>query len=229
MERPIKKISSVLLVAVTITTGVLAQIDNGGIFLTDQQGTVIGNNKNPYADIQGSPFLFEDWINGEIILRSNQVYTAIPLKLNIHTQEIHILDKSNNEIIPESGIIEHIRFRLKDRDYAYVFRKVDQPKRNRLELLEVLVDGNVRLLKHVSRNTEEIKEFNSAVTVKKFREYTEYYIETGSRLRKTERLMSFWEQTIPEKKEFIASYFSEKRNKLKSEKDLIQFVSQLNN
>jgi hypothetical protein len=57
---------------------------------------VVQSFDNRYEGVRGNPYLLEDWIKGEIIMRDSSVHEGIPLRYDVYTDEL--LAKRNNKI-----------------------------------------------------------------------------------------------------------------------------------
>ncbi len=145
--------------------------------LTDISGTVM--KTNTYSEIKGSPFLTENWAQGNVKFVNGRVLTNIALKYDQVKDELLFKGKDNEEYYFSDLISEF------DISYAKTQGEVKQrfingftPSKNLTEksFYEVLVDGKVRLLKRSNKTITETKEYNAATSVKEINENVAYYI-----------------------------------------------------
>ncbi len=97
---------------------------------------------NRYEKIDGSPFLFDEFFKGEVVINDTIRFENIPLRYNIFTDRIEFLD-ANNRVLEVNTANHRFSFSFKNR----TFKIVQYNYLNRIQkgLLELLVEGNTRL------------------------------------------------------------------------------------
>lgn len=150
-----------------------AQIQN----LSDISGTVM--KTNTYSEIKGSPFLTENWAQGNVKFVNGRVLTNIALKYDQVKDELLFQGKDNEEYYFSDLISEFdISYAKSQGEVKQRFINGFTPSKNLTEksFYEVLVDGKARLLKRSNKTITETKEYNAATTVKEINENVTYYI-----------------------------------------------------
>lgn len=145
--------------------------------LTDISGTVM--KTNTYSEIKGSPFLTENWAQGNVKFVNGRVLTNIALKYDQVKDELLFKGKDNEEYYFSDLISEFdISYAKTQGDVKQRFINGFTPSKNLTEksFYEVLVDGKVRLLKRSNKTITETKEYNAATSVKEINENVAYYI-----------------------------------------------------
>lgn len=145
--------------------------------LSDISGTVL--KTNTYSEIKGSPFLTENWAQGNVKFVNGRVLTNIALKYDQVKDELLFKGKDNEEYYFSDLISEFdISYAKTQGDVKQRFINGFTPSKNLTEksFYEVLVDGKVRLLKRSNKTITETKEYNAATTVKEINENVAYYI-----------------------------------------------------
>ena len=144
---------------------------------------------NPTPDVNGTPFLKDDWKLASVVTNTNRRYDTVRARLNILTQEVHILDPKNTElalaqgyikevIFPGAGAGEHIRYRNG-------FPAVDEQNGN--TFYEVMAEGKLALL-HCSRKTIfSSKDVVSGETSREYRLYEDYYLYDGKVMQRIKK------------------------------------------
>lgn len=106
-------------------------------------------NKNQYEDIEGSPFLTDNWVKGTIHTIHDQRFQEVQLKLNVYQGQLMHLNKFTND----SSMINHellLGFSMTVGDSILVFEKFDVPKSNKpaplADFFVVLVNDKYSLL-----------------------------------------------------------------------------------
>ncbi len=195
----------------------------------DPVGNTIGKTRSVYEDVSGSPYFHDEWLNADIKLKSKDFYKGTSIKLNFHTQEIHALTKNNSEIIINSETISSIELFLKGLRYNFELLKITNNKVTKYFIGEVLVEGDVSFYKVVKRAIIENKDYNSAVTTKKMKETIDYFVKYKGNAFEFDKDKEKLKELLPEKSDKIELYFSNKKNKLKKEDNMILFFDYLNN
>ena len=96
--------------------------------------------------IKGSPFLFDDWINGRISLTSGERVDSVPLKFDAYRNELMSYDKGTFTILTvEKAAVHSFEFDFKGEHYLFEQRFFDGLlKGNRY--FRVLFHGDADLL-----------------------------------------------------------------------------------
>ncbi|WP_379091712.1 hypothetical protein [Pedobacter sp. UC225_65] len=134
---------------------------------------------NTYSEIKGSPFLTENWAQGNVKFVNGRVLTNIALKYDQVKDELLFKGKDNEEYYFSDLISEFdISYAKTQGDVKQRFINGFTPSKNLTEksFYEVLVDGKVRLLKRSNKTITETKEYNAATSVKEINENVAYYI-----------------------------------------------------
>ena len=93
-------------------------------------------------DIQGSPYLNDEFINGSIYTVSKTQFTDIPLRYNIYNQEIEFKNPENKVIaLGTPEVVEKVSFG----EYTMVYIPFSYNKKVQNGFLKVLSEGKVSL------------------------------------------------------------------------------------
>ncbi|WP_461789110.1 hypothetical protein [Pedobacter sp.] len=183
------------------------------LYMSDVSGTALRKDSK-YAEVEGTPFLFKDWMNGSVIFASNRVVKSIPLKFNLESGEIYFKSpQSGNEMLFSDAVRS---FTVNGRTFQAGFEPVDG--NSKVTFYEVLgsADNKVKLLKKVNKTIMEVTEYN-APNKKVFKENFGYYLVNDSKMpmkvKKDNSILSQFNEKEAQVKEFIS------KNKLNVKKD----------
>ncbi len=114
---------------------------------------------NEYRNVEGSPFISEDWLSATIVIDSARAYTNVQIKLNVYDNKIHFKDTEGNERMLTTKVQEvRITDSRSPLNHA-VFISGFAPNKN--VFFRVLVKGpKVNLLEKFSARKSDIKVFN---------------------------------------------------------------------
>jgi hypothetical protein len=170
---------------------------------------------NPSPDVAGSPFLNEDWRQGSLIAISNRRFDTVKLRLDVFSQEVHFLDRNNNEMALAKGYIKEV---LLPGDFPGAaplhfrngFPAVDGQDVN--NFYQVVVEGKLQLLLSVRKLIVTHKDDMSGEVGKEYQTYQDYYLYDGitmQRVKKDKAVIGGKEikfRTIDDLKKAVGAY-----------------------
>ncbi|WP_199120947.1 hypothetical protein [Pedobacter sp. ASV28] len=177
-------------------------------------------------DVEGSPFLYDDWNKGIIKMDNNAVYKDVELKYNVLDDVLYFLgekDATMKFLKPVKEFVILINGKPK------VFRNGfnDFGKFNKDSFYEVLADGNVLLLKKNTKRIGEKREYNSAVTVNYVIDKADYFLYLDGKMLEVKKSKDFLD-SFPRKKSEMEKFASQNKINFKNEADLIKLVDYYN-
>jgi hypothetical protein len=151
---------------------------------------------NPAPDVAGSPFFRDDWRLGSLVVNTNRRFDSVRLRLNLLSQEVHFLDRNNNEMALTKGYIKEMllpadptgRFLLRFRNG---FPPVDQ--QDQYSFYQVLAEGKLSLILSRRKIIASQKDAMLEEVKKEYRTYEDYYIYDGKimdRVRKDKAIIA---------------------------------------
>jgi hypothetical protein len=96
-----------------------------------------------YQSIEGTPFLDEEFVKGTAIINDSVQIEDVPLRYDIYRDRIQFMHKE--EVILEIDPTQNINFDFGD--HLFVIQEYLDDKEKKRGVLELLVDGSVRLYK----------------------------------------------------------------------------------
>jgi len=169
------------------------------------------------ADIEGSPYMTDEFINGSVFTTSKIQYNDIPLRYNVYNDEMQFQSPDGNiSAIAAPEVIEKVTFG----EYTMEYIPFTNAKRIRRGFFVLLVDGNVKL--YARPNVEyrppvppaPYKEPEPA----KFLEKSDtYYIRIGLEAAQLIENKKDLEEIFPDHKKEVAAFI--KMNKVNHRKE----------
>lgn len=182
-----------------------------------------------YTDIKGSPFLFDEWMKAELILKNNSRIKDVQLKFDNYLNKF-IINKNDTayEISPS---IKEIRFYPSgDTLSAIVFKNGfsinDNIKAN--SYLQVLSEGKITLLKYSKKDMEEYTEYGDATKYKRFVERSLYFIYSNGSYRLVTLSKKNLQEISSEKWNEVSQYMNQHGLNGKDEKSWKQAIDYYN-
>lgn len=126
----------------------------------------------------GSPFLYDDFHEGTITLKSGHITDSLPVRFNSHEQSIEFMDGSTAYTL-DSDAVEAFEFELGDK--TYTFRKgYDARRLSEEDFVEVAVDGHVQfLIRHTTSFQQNTATYGQATQEDRYTSGESYYIRVG--------------------------------------------------
>lgn len=216
MQKPLLKFIAILLFFSLLPAFAMAQ------FLADINGRPIVMQQ--YTDVQGSPYLTENWTKGLVKLHTGKTYAEVALKYDQVADQL-LFRGERDEAMSFVDAVEQFSIRVGDEER--VFRSGFKPaeKTSASTFYQVLYNGKIQLLKRCLKQITEEQAFNSATKVKTISENPVYYLASQGQPLKFKKdkksVLSVMEDHAGEVEKFIAS---EKIN-LKSDADVIKLFA----
>gem|GEM_PF-1234899 len=180
-------------------------------------GVPLQGSLNPR--IKGSPYLYDDWEKGTVVLKSGETWKDLELKVDIHKNTVIYKDPEGT---PKQIVkpISHVNFNDKPSPLLIMQNGV---------YLQ-LSGGKIFFLKKLTKITVENKDYATSSTEKSFVINTSHYLITQQLgLKKIKLSQSDIEKTLPEFRKAIKDFTQTSgHSKLKSEEDFIALFNRIN-
>lgn len=164
---------------------------------------------NPAPDVAGSPFLVDAWKLGSIVINTNRRFDSVKIRLNVYSQEVHFLDKSDNEMALAKGYIRSV-YLINGPHFQNGFPPADEQGVN--NFYQVLAEGKMCLLLSTRKIIATQKDEMTGDIKKEYRAYQDYYLYDGKtmlRVKKDKTLLAGKEikfRNIDELKKAVDAY-----------------------
>ena len=171
-----------------------------------------------YTDIQGSPFLYDDWNDGVIVLNDSQM-SHVKLKFDTYSNKF-VVNKNDTSYEISNAINEIRLFPNNDTSNARIYRKGYNinMRLNPKVYLQVMAEGKTSLLKYAFKDMEEYTEYGSAVKIKRFREGQQYFILKDGQYTSTTLTKKNLQDALSDKWPAVSDFLSKKGLNGKDEK-----------
>lgn len=142
-----------------------------------------------YAEIQGSPLLSDNWVNGTVTFANGKTATAI-LNYNLYGDELLFKNPKDSAVL---SFVDPVKsFSLKDAaieecditdlSFSSGFPVIDDQTAKTFYL--VVGEGKIKLLKCYKKKVIESKDFSSQITTKSFLSANSYYLFSNNQMVK---------------------------------------------
>ncbi|WP_372776160.1 hypothetical protein [Mangrovibacterium sp.] len=182
-----------------------------------------------YENVDGSPFLADDFVPGEVIIDDSISYESVPLRYNIYTDKIEF--KNNQDQITEIDSPDHLyKFNLGARYFELIeYTEEGQTDRG---ILELLVDGHLKLYKKYNLEFQQAQKaigYSDAQPDRFVRLEDQYLLAVEQGNPKTFKNAKVLIENIKSLKPDISQYIKKEKVRTKTEKGLIQLIQYCNN
>lgn len=182
------------------------------------------NNSLTTDDIEGSPYLSDDFIEGTVYTTSKIQFREIPLRYNAYNDEVEFMKPDSQAyVIDPPEIIESIEFG--DHHLEYIPYKV--ANRTARGFLLVLEKGNASLYSRHRVILEEAKKaaaYQEPTPARFISRADEYYIRIGMEPAVPVNKKKDLNNIFPEDNDKVNAYLKNNKIKLNDPKSLIELV-----
>jgi len=180
---------------------------------------------------EGTPYFWEDWCTGTLVVGSGTAYQNLQLKLDLLNHEVHYKDADNREMILTVPLKEII-LRPGGLDARYFIPGkawTDVDKKLADSWLQVLVNDQVSLMLDIRKKVTESTPYNSATTEQTINDAYIYFLQKGGHMNRITKWSELVDLLADKQKE-MAKYI--KANDLTGESplefaDLVAYYNKL--
>lgn len=160
--------------------------------------------KDAYADIDGSPYYYDEKMTADLIYHSGAVMEDVPFQIDIFAKEFIGTDKDGNDLYLDMKFYEEVR--VANGDQIDIFRRVHPQLTD--QLFKVLYqDEHLALIE-----LKDVKQVESSLIVGGRREHVNKFNQTTSyQIIRDENV----EKVILKKKKFFKAFSKEEANVMK--------------
>jgi hypothetical protein len=186
-----------------------------------------------YADIGGTPFLFDDWKSAVIYDTKLRKIAQVKVRFNTYSGQLHFLDAKDQELVADKEMIKRVEI-LKienNGESEIVLEKGFVGNKNTLtpdQFVEVLNAGDVQLLKLTTNKIVQKDSLVGTMKILKFYPTDFYFLKVGNSCEKLKKLEASEVIALLPNKNVITAFESNKKLKLKKEKEIIEFLNYYN-
>jgi hypothetical protein len=168
--------------------GFVSEHTTNSIQVFDAAGKLFAN---PGADIEGSPFFEDEWAIGSVILAQGGQFDSIRLRLDIQSEEVHYLDRSEKErVLPKGLVREMIWFgsaggKKDSTHFVCGFPPVEEQDAGCF--YKVLTTGPLWLLFCPRKFISEQKKEMSGEVSRQYSAYNNYYLFDGRTMQRVKK------------------------------------------
>ena len=217
----------------SVSTVVQAQVNyeiRQGIefFLTNKMNMGELKNDLNLSDIQGSPYLKDEFVNGSIYTVQNEEYVDVPMRYNVYNDEMEFKD-ANGEVkaIAAPEVLEKIEIGNQKLYYIPYWAA----KKMKHGYFDLVTGGKASLfIKHkvIFKDAEEPGAYKEEVPARFIKDQDEYYIRIGKEAAVIVGNKKDLFEIFPDHKDNIEAFI--KKNKIKTNKaeSLLELVNYYN-
>lgn len=182
-------------------------------------------NGNPYLDVEGSAFLFDEWVLGQLMLTDGRKFDSVLLRINLFDNNVQFKDNDGNLrllAVPLKAI--HIIDSSSKFVGSWFVSDLDIDRR---AMYKVVTGGkNAALLKKMKAEIRESKEHN-APPRKNFEINEDLFVQVGTKLYgEAKSCIDIAAAFSADKK--VSAFVSANGIRCNKEADLIKLVNYLN-
>jgi hypothetical protein len=184
---------------------------------------VVQDKYPKFAD--GTPYFLEEWISGDIILASGQVYKNVKMRLDLVENSLQYISPDGVELVAASPVKSiTIKDSANGKEYKFIYSSsIGGATTVEPGWYQVLVSGTATFYKRIFKTIVEPRNYSSSQTEPSVTTYSEYFLYsdwTLSRIKKIKEIPPLLKDKTDELDKQIAA----KKLSGKSDKDYITLV-----
>ncbi len=221
MKYPFLCIVTLIAVLLIVSTGKInAQVTNR--VAVDASGSLLRVKNTGNENVEGSPYLLKNWVNGSVKFADAMPAKNVSLKLDLLENLLVVKGKDETENLFSAKVIE---FTLNEDGNERLFKGgfIDSKGDPIPCYLEVLYDGKTKFLVREIKTIIESKGYNTATITKKIDDTKEYYISKGNNTAYLVRLTEKSIIPLLEKPE-LTNFIKENKLSLKNKLDVVKLL-----
>jgi hypothetical protein len=208
----------------------LSTLETKAQFLQDIQGNLIRGVK--YTDVNGNPYLTEQWTKGTVLLKNGRKYANVQLRYDLVGDEVLFKNEKSQQMMSFTDPVIEFQLNTDSENTAspMIFRSgyVSDDGVGAKAYFQVLCDLGVKLLKKQVKVIIETKEYSSATSTKNFSESTSYYLYKNNKAVKIRKDKKQIFSVLGNQTDALEKFIKDNNLNLKNESDLIRLVAHYN-
>jgi len=198
-------------------------------FSANSEGLTV--NGDLYKDMNGSPYLFDEWVKGNIQLKDGTIYNNLNLKYDQVRELLIFLADDNTSKRFSAPIKAFTLTNADDKNWPRItfrngFKAIDGG--NEKTYYEVLADGNTQLLKRTAKMIVDERAPGSLILSKQISATTKFYISDSNRIIKIKKDKESILEALNNKQSELETYIKNNNLNLKGDADLVKLIEYYN-
>ena len=182
-----------------------------------------------YTDVKGFPYLFDDWLKGDVTMADNSVHQNMDLKYNLLNDRPYFKNSSQS-VLTFADPVKQFTIKTAGSEQPLLFRNGYQniPGVTSSAFLEVLADGKTQVLKKMAKKIQTENVYPNTSTNKYFTENKTYYIfkDNKGTLIKLDKKSVL--SNLSDKQTELEAYIKQNNLNLKEDGDLSKLITYYN-
>lgn len=200
-------------------------------FLLEYNGMPYNYSKT--ENVQGDPFLFNNWKIGKVILTNGDEFDNVKLKFD--AEQNKFLYNHNDSLYQftqqVSKIILYDDLHAGDTTFNMVFTTqidgIDDVKLG--SFIQILSLGKITLLKYYQKKIEgENKSDGYSASVRQYKLYTNFWLLANTKIMPAKIATGFFDEITSDKRSLLKEYISANKLNVKNERDFIIAIKYYN-
>lgn len=183
-----------------------------------------------FRDVKGSPYFYNDWLKGDVIMSDDVVHQNMDLRYNLVDDQLYF-KSSNQSVLTFADPVKQFTINAPEGSIQVLtFRKGYQniPGTTSTSFLEILTEGKTQLLKKFSKKIQTENVYPNTSTDKFFTETKTYYIfkdGKGILIRLDKKSII---SALSNKQTELETYIKQNNLNLKDDEDLRKLITYYN-
>jgi len=183
---------------------------------------------NKFVKVKGSPYLYEDWLHGEVVTNDGKTYKKMLIKFNTEKDELTFVYEKTDEPQRFADPIKAFTIHAEtDHVFANQFPKTG--KQNAMSYYEVLTPGTTMLLKRHKEILETTRnELTRAATDGVYTNHDAYYLYKDGQMQLLRPNRDSILKLLADKSADVTAYADSQKIDFEQEEDVKKLINYYN-
>jgi len=183
-----------------------------------------------YRQVKGSPYLYDDWMIGDIFLDNGRGIKNVMIKFDVYAHRVLVYHENLKRVvlIEKQHTAEFIlRVSGEERRFRKLMEVNSKSKVFDGCYFEVLSEGEISLLKLNYRDVYPINNPNK-IFIDEFTDEENYMVFVNNDYKQIRLSRNYFFHNYPEYKDQLRKYIRKNKLKVRTEKDFVKAINYLN-
>lgn len=182
--------------------------------------------------VSGSPFFIDEFKYAVIKLKSGRVLNKVRMKIDLVSNQTHIMTSNGMEGQLDAGMVKEISFTDTTSNglvfYKFISGLPEVDKNSPNHFYQVLEEGKCSFLKYYWKKVTERKNVFNGETLRDYETYDQYYIYFKNTMKPASKDMDFYLSEFADRLDQVKAFITENNTNFRKEDQVQKLIAYYN-